>query len=431
MKNTNIAVIGLGYVGLPLLIEISKHYNSIGFDINNNVVKELKSGKDNRNILNNEEKSKLHLLKISNDQKVLSKYNIFIITVPTPLDEYQNPDLEPLKKASMLVSKYIKKDALVIFESTVYPGCTEDFCIPIIEKYSGMKLNKDFYCGYSPERVNPGDEKRKIPHIKKITSGSNAYALNIVDKIYKKFITAGTHQVKNIKVAEMSKVIENIQRDLNIGLMNEVSIICHKLGIDTEEVITAAATKWNFHRYTPGVGVGGHCIPVDPYYMIQRAADVGVPAGLISAARAVNRSMPSHVAGVLSDLMWNAGVPAGEAKVLLLGWSYKAEVGDPRETPAEPLAETLIAKGLKVGTWDPHIDFGEYPEGVEVISDIADAKGYDIAVLVTAHKACLNLDWEQLLTQMRTPLFYDGRRVLDLDSLEKAGWQTYAVGKPV
>ena len=167
MKNTNIAVIGLGYVGLPLLIEISKYYNSIGFDINNNVVKELKSGKDNRNILDNEEKSKLHLLKISNDQKVLSKYNIFIITVPTPLDEYQNPDLEPLKKASMLVSKYIKKDALVIFESTVYPGCTEDFCIPIIEKYSGMKLNKDFYCGYSPERVNPGDEKRKIPHIKK------------------------------------------------------------------------------------------------------------------------------------------------------------------------------------------------------------------------------------------------------------------------
>ena len=214
-------------------------------------------------------------------------------------------------------------------------------------------------------------------------------------------------------------------------MVNELARIFPALDVDVEDVLSAAATKWNFHRYTPGVGVGGHCIPVDPYYMIQRAADVGVPAGLITAARAVNRSMPSHVAGVLSDLMWNSGVPAGDARVLLLGWSYKAEVGDPRETPAEPLAETLISKGIKVATWDPHIDFGEYPEGVEVISNIDDAKGYDIAVLVTAHKACLNLDWNNLLGQMRTPLVYDGRRVLDLDSLQKSGWQTYAVGKPV
>ncbi|DAC27650.1 MAG TPA: nucleotide sugar dehydrogenase, partial [Candidatus Poseidoniales archaeon] len=190
-------------------------------------------------------------------------------------------------------------------------------------------------------------------------------------------------------------------------------------------------TKWNFHRYTPGVGVGGHCIPVDPYYMIQRAADVGVPAGLITAARAVNRSMPSHVAGVLSDLMWNAGVPAGEAKVLLLGWSYKAEVGDPRETPAEPLAETLISKGIKVGAWDPHLAVNDFPDDIEVVTDLSQANGYDMVVLVTAHKACLSIDWESLAKQMRTTIVYDGRRVLDLEELTQMGWQAHAVGKPV
>ena len=234
-----------------------------------------------------------------------------------------------------------------------------------------------------------------------------------------------------LEVAEAAKVIENVQRDINIALVNELARIFPALDVDVEDVLSAAATKWNFHRYTPGVGVGGHCIPVDPYYMIQRAADVGVPAGLITAARAVNRSMPSHVAGVLSDLMWNAGVAAGDAKVLLLGWSYKAEVGDPRETPAEPLAETLMAKGITVGAWDPHLDDGSYPEGVDVISNITDAKGYDMAVLVTAHKACLALDWASLAKQMRTPLIYDGRRVLDLDGLKSSGWNAFAVGRPV
>ena len=361
MKNTNIAVIGLGYVGLPLLIEISKYYNSIGFDINNNVVKELKSGKDNRNILNNEEKSKLHLLKISNDQKVLSKYNIFIITVPTPLDEYQNPDLEPLKKASMLVSKYIKKDALVIFESTVYPGCTEDFCIPIIEKYSGMKLNKDFYCGYSPERVNPGDEKRKIPHIKKITSGSNAYALNIVDKIYKKFITAGTHQVKNIKVAEMSKVIENIQRDLNIGLMNEVSIICHKLGIDTEEVITAAATKWNFLNFKPGL-VGGHCISIDPYYLTHKAKQINYHPELILAARRLNDIIPKFIVTEFIEKMNKKGIKIKDSEILIFGVTFKENVSDMRNSKVIEIIQLLSKLDVKVKFYDPNVSLTLLPK---------------------------------------------------------------------
>ena len=249
--------------------------------------------------------------------------------------------------------------------------------------------------------------------------------------LYQRLTSEDVRYVGKLEVAEAAKVIENVQRDINIALVNELARIFPALDVDVEDVLSAAATKWNFHRYTPGVGVGGHCIPVDPYYMIQRAADVGVPAGLITAARAVNRSMPSHVAGVLSDLMWNAGVAAGDAKVLLLGWSYKAEVGDPRETPAEPLAETLMSKGINVGAWDPHLDDGSYPEGVEVISSITDAKGYDMAVLVTAHKACLALDWSALAKQMRTPLIYDGRRVLDLDELKSSGWNAFAVGRPV
>jgi UDP-N-acetyl-D-galactosamine dehydrogenase len=361
MKNTNIAVIGLGYVGLPLLIEISEYYNSVGFDINNHVVKELKSGKDNRNILDNEEKSKLPLLKISNDQKVLSKYNIFIITVPTPLDEYQNPDLEPLKKASMLVSKYIKKGSLVIFESTVYPGCTEDFCIPIIEKYSGMKLNKDFYCGYSPERVNPGDKKRKIAHIKKITSGSNVYALNIVDKIYKKFITAGTHQVKSIKVAEMSKVIENIQRDLNIGLMNEVSIICHKLGIDTEEVITAASTKWNFLNFKPGL-VGGHCISIDPYYLTHKAKQINYHPELILAARRLNDLMPKFIVSEFIEKMNKKGIKIKDSEILIFGVTFKENVSDMRNSKVIEIIQLLSKLDVKVKFYDPNVSLTLLPK---------------------------------------------------------------------
>ena len=315
-------------------------------------------------------------------------------------------------------------------ESTVYPGVTTHTWLPIIESQN-LDVGIDIEIAYCPERFNPGDSAHGVRSVARVIGCSNPEVGEALVALYRELTNEDVRYVGKMEVAEAAKVIENVQRDINIALVNELATILPALDVDVEDVLSAAETKWNFHRYTPGVGVGGHCIPVDPYYMIQRAADVGVPAGLITAARAVNRSMPSHVAGVLSDLMWNAGVPAGEAKVLLLGWSYKAEVGDPRETPAEPLAETLIAKGVKVGTWDPHIDFGEYPEGVEVISDIADAKGYDIAVLVTAHKACLNLDWDKLLTQMRTPLIYDGRRVLDLDSLDKAGWQTYAVGKPV
>ena len=247
--------------------------------------------------------------------------------------------------------------------------------------------------------------------------------------LYSKLTSEDVRYVGRLEVAEAAKVIENVQRDLNIALVNELARIFPALGVDVEDVLSAAATKWNFHRYTPGVGVGGHCIPVDPYYMIQRAANVGVPANLITAARGVNRSMPVHVAGVIRDLLFEAEVPAKDARVLLMGWSYKAEVGDPRETPAEPLAAALLEKGVRVGAWDPHLN-EPLLDGVSVHSSLAEAEGYDLVVLVTAHRACLEADWQGLLSRMRKPMLFDGRRVLDLEALAAMGWSTHAVGKP-
>ena len=248
--------------------------------------------------------------------------------------------------------------------------------------------------------------------------------------MYSKLTSEDVRYVGKLEVAEAAKVIENVQRDINIALVNELARIFPALDVDVEDVLSAAATKWNFHRYTPGVGVGGHCIPVDPYYMIQRAADVGVPAGLITAARAVNRSMPNHVAQVLVNILWKAGLTAENTKVLLLGWSYKAEVGDPRETPAEPSQQALHEKGIGVGVYDPHLSADGMPDDVEWVSSLEEAEGYDMAVLVTAHRACVDIDWTGLLQRMNTPLLYDGRRVLPLSELEAMGWETFAVGRP-
>jgi len=302
--------------------------------------------------------------------------------------------------------------------------------MPFIEEL-GLVIGEDLEIAYCPERFNPGDSAHGVRQVARVIGCSNPDVGEALVALYQKLTSEDVRYVGKLEVAEAAKVIENVQRDINIALVNELARIFPALDVDVEDVLSAAATKWNFHRYTPGVGVGGHCIPVDPYYMIQRASDVGVPAGLITAARAVNRSMPSHVAGVLTEVMWSAKVPAAAAKVLLLGWSYKAEVGDPRETPAEPLAETLMAKGITVGAWDPHLESSMFPEGVIAETDVSEANGYDMVVLVTAHKACLKLNWQSLLSNMRTPLLYDGRRVLDLDTLKSMGWQCYAVGKPL
>ena len=355
-----------------------------------------------------------------------------MVTVPTPITNDLKPDLSYVADAGRAVFKAIPKGSktIVVLESTVYPGVTAETWFPIIEEL-GLVIGEDVQIAYCPERFNPGDPAHGVRQVARVIGCPDPEVGEKLVELYSKLTSEDVQYVGKIEVAEAAKVIENVQRDINIALVNELARIFPVLDVDVEDVLSAAETKWNFHRYTPGVGVGGHCIPVDPYYMIQRASDVGVPAGLITAARAVNRSMPSHVAGVVSDLMWSAGVPAGEAKVLLLGWSYKAEVGDPRETPAEPLAATLIEKSITVGVWDPHINSSLYPKGVVPIDEISQAEGYDLVILVTAHKACLEIDWRALLDNMRTPIVYDGRRVLDLKHLDSLGWKTYAVGRPI
>ena len=436
-KEITVGVIGLGYVGLPTAIGFhDAGFTVWGVDILPRTVDMILRGEnptgdpDVDSIIPQPGAERWHIT--TSVTEAIPNCDVVLVTVPTPITNDLKPDLSFVEAAGRDVFKSIKRGSrtIVVLESTVYPGVTTHTWLPIINELE-LNIGTDVEIAYCPERFNPGDPAHGVRNVARVIGCSNPEVGEGLVTLYRELTDEDVRYVGKLEVAEAAKVIENVQRDINIALVNELATILPALDVDVEDVLSAAATKWNFHRYTPGVGVGGHCIPVDPYYMIQRAADVGVPAGLITAARAVNRSMPSHVAGVLSDLMRNAGVPAGDARVLLLGWSYKAEVGDPRETPAEPLAETLIAKGMKVGTWDPHIDVNEYPDNVEVISEIENAQGYDIAVLVTAHKACSELDYSELLTQMRTPLLYDGRRVLDLDSLTQSGWQTYAVGKPV
>ena len=436
-SDLTVGIIGLGYVGLPTAIGFhDADFTVWGVDVSQRTVDMVLKGQnptgdpDVDDIVPGPGSERWNITTSTAD--AVPHCDVVLVTVPTPITHDLKPDLSYVEAAGRAVFEAIPKgsNTIVVLESTVYPGVTAQTWMPIIEEL-GLEIGKDLEIAYCPERFNPGDPAHGVRQVARVIGCSNPDVGAALVALYSKLTSEDVRYVGKLEVAEAAKVIENVQRDINIALVNELARIFPALDVDVEDVLSAAATKWNFHRYTPGVGVGGHCIPVDPYYMIQRAADVGVPAGLITAARAVNRSMPSHVAGVLSDLMWNAGVAAKDAKVLLLGWSYKAEVGDPRETPAEPLAETLMAKGITVGAWDPHLGDGSYPEGVEVISNIADAHGYDMAVLVTAHKACLSLDWAQLARQMRTPLIYDGRRVLNLDELNNSGWKAYAVGRPV
>ena len=437
LGNLTVGIIGLGYVGLPTAIGFhDAGFEVWGVDISQRTVDMVKQGEnptgdpDVDDIIPAPNSERWNIT--TSTSEAVPHCDVVLVTVPTPITEDLKPDLSYVQKAGRAVFESLEKGSrtIVVLESTVYPGVTAQTWIPEVEEL-GLEIGVDVEIAYCPERFNPGDPAHGVRQVARVIGCSNPEVGAALVSLYQRLTSEDVRYVGNLEVAEAAKVIENVQRDINIALVNELARIFPALDVDVEDVLSAAATKWNFHRYTPGVGVGGHCIPVDPYYMIQRAADVGVPAGLITAARAVNRSMPSHVAGVLSDLMWTAGVAASDAKVLLLGWSYKAEVGDPRETPAEPLAETLMSKGITVGAWDPHLDDGSYPEGVEVVSDISSAQGYDMAVLVTAHKACVSLDWASLAKQMRTPLIYDGRRVLDLDELKSSGWNAFAVGRPV
>ena len=432
----SVGVIGLGYVGLPTAIGFhDAGFEVWGVDVSQRTIDMVKDGKnptgdpDVDDIVPAPGTERWHIT--NSAAEAVPHCDVVLVTVPTPITHDLKPDLSYVAGAGRDVFQAIPKGSrtIVVLESTVYPGVTAQTWHPIIEEL-GLEIGVDLEIAYCPERFNPGDAAHGVRQVARVIGCSNPEVGNTLVALYKQLTSEDVRYVGKLEVAEAAKVIENVQRDINIALVNELARIFPALDVDVEDVLSAAATKWNFHRYTPGVGVGGHCIPVDPYYMIQRAADVGVPAGLITAARAVNRSMPSHVAGVLNEILYKAGIPAGKGKILLLGWSYKAEVGDPRETPAEPLSSALQSKGIAIAAYDPHLEPSDFPEGIEVVSDIDSAQGYDLAVLVTAHQACKEIDWATLASRMRNPILYDGRRVLDLQDIASKGWQVHAVGKP-
>tara|TARA_X000000950_G_C13917284_1_gene661631 strand:- start:1535 stop:2827 length:1293 start_codon:yes stop_codon:yes gene_type:complete len=352
VKKLKLAIIGLGYVGLPLAVEFAKKRLVIGFDINKKRIKQLTLGYDStlevsKNKLNSSKK-----LILSSNTKTLHKANCYIITVPTPINKLKKPDLKPLLLATKTVGKVLSKGNLVIYESTVYPGCTEEKCVPLLEKESGLKFNKDFFCGYSPERINPGDKKHRIDNVKKITSGSNIKAANLVDRLYKEIVNAGTHKAPSIKVAEAAKVIENTQRDLNIALINELSILFGKMNIDTADVLNAAKTKWNFIAFNPGL-VGGHCIGVDPYYLTYKAREIGYNPEIILAGRKLNDNMSIFVASEFIKSLKNKLNKIKKAKILVMGLTFKENCPDLRNSGVSNLIKQLKKYKLKIDLYDP------------------------------------------------------------------------------
>lgn len=396
-SDSTIAVVGLGYVGLPLAVEFAKKFPVIGFDISAKRVKELNEGKDFTLEVEDEELQRVIVSEVTSNKGLfctdqsehLKQANIFVVTVPTPTDRYNRPVLTPMIKASETVARALKKGDVVIYESTVYPGVTEDECVPVLEKISGMKFNEDFYVGYSPERINPGDKEHTVAKILKVTSGSTPEAAEYVDSLYKAVIIAGTHLAPSIKVAEAAKVIENSQRDINIAFVNELSKIFSLMGIDTQEVLIAAGTKWNFLPFRPGL-VGGHCIGVDPYYLAQKAQEVGYHPEIILAGRRLNDSMGKHVATEVIKLMMRKDLKVIDSKVLILGFTFKEDCPDVRNTRVIDIYQELKTFDMEVDVYDPwaNKEEVEHEYGISILSggqkpDLAD---YSAIVLAVAHK---------------------------------------------
>ncbi len=381
-----LAVVGLGYVGLPLAVEFGKHRAVIGFDIHQGRIAELHSGQDHTLECSTEELAQAQHLRFSADAADLKQARVFIVTVPTPVDQANRPDMTPLVKASETVGKVLKAGDVVIYESTVYPGATEEVCVPALEKFSRLKFNEDFFCGYSPERINPGDKEHRLPTIKKVTSGSTPAVAEAVDQLYNEIITAGTHKASSIRVAEAAKVIENTQRDLNIALMNELSLIFNKLGIDTLEVLRAASTKWNFLPFRPGL-VGGHCIGVDPYYLTHKAQEIGYHPEVILAGRRINDSMAGHVADETVKLMLRKNLPVLGNKVLVLGLTFKENCPDVRNTKVVDIVKALRAYNTQVDVYDPWIDVAkaQYEYGLACLPEAPAHGQYAAIVLAVGH----------------------------------------------
>ena len=384
-KDTKIAVIGLGYVGLPLAVEFGKRYLTIGFDVNRSRIDDLISGNDSTLEVDTAALESATHLSYTTDVNKLKTCNIYIVTVPTPIDIYKRPDLSPLKKASETVGKVLSKDDIVIYESTVYPGATEEVCVPILEKYSGLIFNKNFYCGYSPERINPGDKEHRVTTIKKVTSGSTPEIADKVDALYLSIITAGTHKASSIKVAEAAKVIENTQRDINIALINELALIFRKLGIDTKEVLKAAGTKWNFLPFRPGL-VGGHCIGVDPYYLTHKAMEVGYYPEIILAGRKLNDSMGKYVANEIINLMTKKRIQVVDSNILVMGLTFKEDCPDIRNTRVVDVVQELSGFHCNIDVYDPWIDKEESIRefGITPVEQPEPGK-YDAVIIAVAH----------------------------------------------
>ena len=404
LKEINIAVIGQGYVGLPLAIEFGKNWPVVGFDINKKRIEELKLGFDGTKEANKSQIKSAKQLRFSYNIDEISKCNVYIVTVPTPIDKYKTPDLSPLKKASEMLSKIIKQKDIIIYESTVFPGCTEEVCVPILESGSKLIFNKDFFCGYSPERIVPGDKVNTLTTIKKVTSGSNEETANFVDELYGKIIRAGTHKAPSIKVAEASKAIENAQRDLNISFVNELALIFDRLGMDTQDVLDAAETKWNFLKYKPGL-VGGHCISVDPYYLAYKAENIGYYPEVILSGRRVNDNMSFFVANKMVKLLIRSEKQIKGSRILILGVTFKENCPDIRNTKIVDVYYNLLDFGLQVDLYDTEADASEVEKeyGLKMIKNLE--LKYDGILLAVSHKDFASINLNSLKSDSRSVVY--------------------------
>jgi len=418
-NNICIGVIGLGYVGLPLAVEFGKKYKTIGYDLNHARIDELNKGVDRTNEVEDEELSSASLLTCTADLAEIKQCNFYIVTVPTPVNENKEPDLGALNGASNAVGSVLGKGDFVVYESTVYPGVTEDYCLPILEGASGLKCNSDFYLGYSPERINPGDKQHRLPTIKKVTSGSTPAAADFIDALYAKIITAGTYKARSIRVAEAAKVIENTQRDVNIALINELAMLFNKLGINTIDVLEAAGTKWNFLPFRPGL-VGGHCIGVDPYYLTHKAKEVGFDPKIILSGREINDGMGWYVVSRVIELMEGKNIPVDDARVLIMGFTFKENCPDVRNTRVIDMVEALKARNVNVDVYEPWGDAAEieHEYGITPVHELS-ANTYDAVIMAVAHDEFRSMGLDKVKSLGKGAcVIYDIKNILPADLID-------------
>jgi len=420
LSESKIGVIGLGYVGLPLAVEFGRHFDTIGLDINEQRVAELKEGIDRSLEVESQDLKSVSRLSYTTKPEEVADCNIYVVTVPTPIDDHKRPDLTPLVKASETVGRILTKDDIVIYESTVYPGATEEVCVPILEARSGLTFNKDFFCGYSPERINPGDKEHRVTTIKKVTSGSTPEVADIVDALYRTVIKAGTHKASSIKVAEAAKVIENTQRDVNIALINELAILFHRLGLNTLEVLEAAGSKWNFLPFRPGL-VGGHCIGVDPYYLTHKAQQVGHHPEIILAGRRINDGMGEYVSSRVVKLMTRKQLPVGNSNILIMGLTFKENCPDIRNTRVTDIIAELQGYGASVDVHDPWASQDEvrHEYGIEMLA--SPAKGhYEAVIIAVAHNEFRELGAEGIRAYTKPDgIVFDVKYALPADAVDE------------